>query len=60
MLRLIIYMSIFFAIVVAIKVLPIELKYKKSQYGEASGNGVLNLISNTGNYGEFLTFPINN
>jgi hypothetical protein len=36
--------------------LPKYLRYKKSSYKEASGNGFLRTVHNKGNYGEFLTF----
>ena len=51
-----IYLLIFMGAITGIKVLFINIKYKHSQYGVISGNGLFKTITDKGNYGEFLTF----
>lgn len=50
------YILVLIIMAVVIRWQTIYFKYKKSQYGEVSGNSVLQLLFNKGNYGEFLTF----
>lgn len=38
------------------KILIINAKFKKSQYGQASGSTLWNIVFNKGNYGQFITF----
>ncbi|MFZ3577231.1 nuclease-related domain-containing protein [Virgibacillus sp. DJP39] len=37
-------------------IFPKYMRYKGSNYGDASGNSLIKTIFDTGNYGEFLTF----
>ena len=43
-------------IVIAIVLLPKYIRFRGSDYREASGNGFLKTVSDRGNYGEFLTY----
>lgn len=51
-----IYLAILMSVIVGIKFLFINIKYKKSKYGIISGNSFFKTIIDKGNYGEFLTF----
>ncbi|MEG1254402.1 NERD domain-containing protein [Clostridium sp.] len=51
-----IYLIIGTGIIIGIKTLSINIKYKKSQYKVISGNSFFKTIFDKGNYGEFLTF----
>ncbi len=45
-----------FLLAYTVIMLPRYLKYRKSSYNEASGNGFCRTVFDKGNYGEFLTF----
>lgn len=55
-LKLFIYLLILMGILTALKLVLVNVKYKRSQYGSVSGNSLLKTAFDKGVYGEFLTF----
>ncbi len=58
LMKLILAVPVIMLFLVAVKCILILNKLKDSKYTKITGNGLMNLVFNKGNYGEFLTFLI--
>lgn len=54
--KLLIYIILFTLFVVVIVLAPKYNSFKNSEYKNSSGNSFFKILSNKGDYGEFLTF----
>lgn len=52
------YVIIFVIVLVVLKITSVYLQLSKSNYSKSSGNALFDVVFNTGNYGEFLTYRI--